>query len=39
VKAEPVFPLVLFWPDRHHTMLFHDFKDGLDYLTTLRERA
>ena len=39
VKAEPVFPMVIFWPEQHKTFLCHDFHDGLDYLTTLRSRA
>jgi hypothetical protein len=39
VRAEAVFPMVLFWANQHKTMLFHDFKDGLDYLATLRQHS
>jgi hypothetical protein len=36
VRAEPVFPMVIFYPDRHRTLLEHDFKDGLERLSFLR---
>lgn len=39
VKAEPIFPMVIFWPDKHKTMLFHDFHDGLEHLAILRRET
>lgn len=38
VKADPRQPLVILWPDKHRVWVCRDFKDGLDYLSSLRER-